>query len=269
MKHAIWIRNYPARQDVATNLEFAVAADEAGWDGVFISDSITDGSTDPWVTLGAMAARTQRVTLGTWITAPATQPPWRLAQAVATLDQLSGGRMLLGVGLGVGRDFSRFGDDATSRERARRYDEALDVITRLWSGDPVTFEGEFFRLDEVTLPLVPVQHPRVPILVAGWWPNRRPFDRAARWDGTMPFWPALLEGETGPEGQTSTGTIEGELRELMDYYHAVAETPGEVVLPCEKDPDPAYVALAEEVGATWLLMAEPMELDEVRAGPPR
>ncbi len=116
---------------------------------------------------------------------------------------------------------------------------------------------------------MPVQQPRVPILVAGWWPNRKPFDRAARWDGAMPYWPALLEGQTGPEGQTSTGTVEGELRELMAYYREVADPPGEVVLPREKGEQPAYDALAEELGATWLLTADRLDLDEVRAGPPR
>ena len=269
MKHGVWLLNYESHRSVRDVVDLAVAAEEGGWDGVFVSDSLTDGTTDPWATLGAIAARTERVTLGTWITAPATQPPWRLAQTVATLDQLSNGRMMLGVGLGTGDDFDRFGDTATPRERARRYDEALEVVTRLWTGEPVTFDGEFFQLQEVTLPILPVQAPRVPILVAGWWPNRRPFDRAARWDGVMPFWPALLQGQPGPEGQTSTGTIEGELRELMAHYHDVADDPGQVVLPRDKGEQPAYDALAEEVGATWLLTADPLDLDELRAGPPR
>lgn len=269
MKHGVWVMNYPRLRGMKEVVDFAVAAEEAGWDGVFVSDSITDGTTDPWATLGAIAARTQRVRLGTWITAPATYVPWRLAHAVASVDQLSGGRVMLGVGLGVGSDFDRFGDERSPRERAQMYDEALEVMVALWSGEPVTFNGVYFQLDEVTLPVVPVQQPRVPIVVAGWWPNRRPFDRAARWDGTMPYWPALLGGQTGPEGQTSTGTIEGELREMMDYYHEVADDPGEVVLPRQKRDDPKYDALAEEVGATWLLTSYRMDLDEVREGPPR
>ncbi len=269
MKHGVWVINYPARWTIAETVEFAVTAEQAGWDGVFVSDSITDGTTDPWVTLGAIAARTERVTLGTWISAPATHVPWRLAHATASLDQLSGGRVMLGVGLGVGPDFTRFGDDAAPRDRARRYDEALEVMTLLWSGEPVTFDGEFFHLDEATLPIVPHQQPRIPIVVAGWWPNRRPFDRAARWDGVMPYWPALLEGQVGPEGQTSNGTIDGELRELMAQYRSVADEPGEVVLPRQTRDDPEYRALAEEVGATWLLTAYVMDPEEVRQGPPR
>lgn len=269
MRHAVWVMNYPAVRTMSEAVDFAVAAEEGGWDGVFVSDSITDGTTDPWVTLGAIAARTERVALGTWITGPATYRPWRLALATASLDQLSDGRLLLGVGLGVGRDYDRFGDEATPRERARQYDEALEVMTLLWSGEPVSFDGEFYRLDDVTLPIVPKQHPRVPIAVAGWWPNRRPFERASRWDGTMPYWPALLDGAVGPEGQTSTGTIEGELRELMDFYVSIADDAGEVVIPRQERDDPDYDALAEEVGATWLLTSYRMDLDEVRAGPPR
>lgn len=268
MKHGVWAMNYPVVRDMNEVVEFAVAAEEAGWDGVFISDSISDGSTDPWVTLGAIAARTARVTLGTWISAPATYTPWRLAHAVASVDQLSGGRVMLGVGLGVGGDYDRFGDDTNARDRAGRYDEALDLMTQLWSGEPVTFDGEHYRLENVTLPIVPVQQPRVPIVVAGWWPNRKPFDRAARWDGTMPYWPALLGGTAGPEGQTSTGTVDGELRELMNYYHDVTDEPGEVVLPRQERDNPEFDALAEAVGATWLLTSYRMDIDEVRQGPP-
>lgn len=269
MKHGVWVMNYPAVRTMTEIVEFAVAAEEAGWDGVFLSDSITDGTTDPWVTLGAIAARTERVTLGTWISAPATHAPWRLAHASASLDQLSGGRVMLGVGLGTGADFTRFGDHAAPRDRARRYDEALEVMTLLWSGEAVRFDGAFYQLDDVTLPVVPLQKPRIPIVVAGWWPNRRPLDRAARWDGLMPYWPALLEGEVGPEGQTSDGTIDGELRDLMTAYSSVAAEMGEVVLPRQDRDDPEYRSLAAEVGATWLLSSYAMDVDEVRLGPPR
>lgn len=268
MKHGVWTMNYPAVRTMSEIVEFAVVAEHAGWDGVFVSDSISDGTTDPWVTLGAIATRTERVTLGTWISAPATYQPWRLALAAASLDQLSEGRLMLGVGLGVGDDFRRFGDDSSPRDRARRYDEALEVMELLWSGEPVSFEGEFFRLDDVTLPIVPRQVPRIPMVIAGWWPNEQPFRRAGRWDGTMPYWPALLGGTVGPEGQTSSGTVDGELRDLMALYREVTDELGEVVLPRQERDDADYRSLAEELGATWLLTAYRMDLDELRRGPP-
>ena len=268
MKHGVWAMNYPVVRTMAEVVEFAVVAEAAGWDGVFVSDSITDGTTDPWVTLGAIAARTERVTLGTWISAPATYQPWRLALAAASLDQLSGGRLMLGVGLGVGADFGRFGDDSSPHDRARRYDEALEVMELLWSGESVSFEGEYFRLDDVTLPIVPRQVPRIPTVVGGWWPNERPFRRAGRWDGTMPYWPALLGGTVGPEGQTSSGTVDGELRDLMALYRDLTDELGEVVLPRQTRDDADYRSLAEELGATWLLTSSRMDLDELRQGPP-
>jgi len=268
MKHGVWAMNYPAVRTMSEIVEFAVVAERAGWDGVFVSDSITDGATDPWVTLGAIAARTDKITLGTWISAPATYQPWRLALAAASLDQLSDGRLMLGVGLGVGPDFSRFGDNASPGDRARRYDEALEVMTLLLSGQSVTFEGEFFQLHDVTLPITPRQQPRIPTLVAAWWPNERPFLRAARWDGVMPYWPALLGGEVGPEGQASDGTIVGELQALMSFYQGVADQLGEVVLPRQERDDDDYRSVADDLGATWLLTSYRMDLDELRKGPP-
>jgi hypothetical protein len=79
----------------------------------------------------------------------------------------------------------------------------------------------------------------------------------------------LLEGEVGPEGQRSNGTIDGELRDLMALYREVADELGEVVLPRQERDDPEYRSLADEVGATWLLTAYRMDLDELREGPPR
>lgn len=177
--------------------------------------------------------------------------------------------MLLGTGLGVGEDFSKFGVELSPAARARKYDEALDLMARLWMGEPISFEGEFYRVDDVTLPIVPVQEPRIPVVVGGWWPNKKPLHRAAAWDGLMPYWPALLGGQTGPEGQTSTGTRDGELREMLAYYRDVAKGGGEIIVPREQPDDPAFDALAEELGATWLLSAYGLDFDEVRQGPPR
>jgi hypothetical protein len=85
----------------------------------------------------------------------------------------------------------------------------------------------------------------------------------------MPYWPALLEGEVGPEGQTSTGTIDGELRDLMAFYREAADELGEVVLPRQERDDLNYRSLADELGGTWLLTSYRMDVDELRQGPPR
>lgn len=266
MKYGLWLLNGQSG-DLATLGRRARLAEEAGWDGVFVSDSIWDGWSDPWVTLGAVAEATERVTIGTWVVPVPLHDPWRLAHAVANLDQLSNGRMMLGTGLGVPDEYRTFGLDPDPRTLGRRYDEALEVIAALWSGAVVDHEGEFFTLRGARLPQLPVQQPRVPVVPAGWWPNKAPFRRAARWDGVMPFWPALLGGEEGPAGQApSQADPMDELREMMGFYHEQAERPGEVVLPWLRSID-GYVDRCEELGATWVLLLSDIGDDRIAAGP--
>ena len=202
MKHAVWLLRTPATPDLPDMVELAVAAEEAGWDGVFVSDSIAFGSTDPWVSLAAVAARTERLTLGTWITAPAQQPPWRLAQALASLDRLSGGRLMLGTGLGVGEDFSKFGDDLSPSARARKYDEALELIVRSGRAIRCTHDGEFYQVHEVTLPVVPVQQPRIPVVVGGWWPNKPPSTAPRRGTGSCRTGRRFSGTRSAPKGRS-------------------------------------------------------------------
>lgn len=116
--------------------------------------------------------------------------PWNVAREAAGIDQLSGGRMVLGVGLGdtgeaIGPDasFTRFGEERDARTRGAMLDEALEVIAGLWTGEPFSFLGEHFRVEEVAFLPPPVQRPRIPIWIGGGYPNPRPTRRAARWDG--------------------------------------------------------------------------------------
>lgn len=259
-----------SEQSLTGAVEMAVAAEEGGWDGVFVSDSIYFGAAEPWTVLSAIAARTERIKLGTWITPVPQLQPWRLAHSIATLDRLSNGRVIFGAGLGTRPEYERLGEVYDGAALGRRYDEALELIVQLWQGKPVTFHGEFYDLRELTLPITPVQQPRVPILTAAWWPNRQAFRRATRWDGLMPYWPALLGDQTGPEGQQSSGRpVEDELREMLEYYHSLTDDPGEILIPRGERDDGEYRELCAELGVTWLLPYFPMDLDEVRQGPPR
>jgi alkanesulfonate monooxygenase SsuD/methylene tetrahydromethanopterin reductase-like flavin-dependent oxidoreductase (luciferase family) len=173
--------------------ELAHIAEEAGWDGIFIEDYITwqghdDVATyDPWVVLAAMAMRTERVLLGTSVTPVTRRRPWKVAREAASLDHLSGGRCILGVGLGDLGDpgFGKVGEATELRMRARMLDEALDIITGLWSGEPFSYHGTYYHLDEMTFLPPPVQRPRIPIWVGGNWPHAGVIRRAARWDGFM------------------------------------------------------------------------------------
>jgi alkanesulfonate monooxygenase SsuD/methylene tetrahydromethanopterin reductase-like flavin-dependent oxidoreductase (luciferase family) len=183
----------PPFTDPATLVAMAADAEEAGWDGVFLWDHLVWQRDlrldvhDPWVLLGAMAQATERVALGTLVTPLARRRPWVVARHLITLDHLSGGRAVLGVGLGEppDADFVAFGDAADPRERAALLDEGLAVVDGLLTG-PLVHQGERYRVDSELLPR-PVQEPRPPIWVAGIAPHRRPLGRARRWDGVVPL----------------------------------------------------------------------------------
>jgi alkanesulfonate monooxygenase SsuD/methylene tetrahydromethanopterin reductase-like flavin-dependent oxidoreductase (luciferase family) len=169
-------------------------AERAGWDGFFIWDHLvyalggTAPVTDPVVALSAIAARTERIRFGPMVTPLARRRPWKVARETVSLDVLSEGRMVLGVGLGEPADveFGGFGEDADPKARAARLDESLDILAGLWTGEPFGYRGARYRVEETTFLPPPVQAPRIPVWVAGEWPTRAPFRRAARWDGVFP-----------------------------------------------------------------------------------
>ncbi|HZD70746.1 MAG TPA: LLM class flavin-dependent oxidoreductase [Actinomycetes bacterium] len=177
-------------------VELAERAEGAGWDGVLLEDYVcyqgdaAAPTCDTWIALAAMAVRTERIRLGTEVTPLARRRPWNVARQAAGIDQLSGGRMVLGVGIGdtgeaVGVDASiaRFGEQTDPRRRGEMLDEGLEIIAGLWTGGPFSFRGKHFVVDDVRFLPVPVQRPRVPIWIGGGYPNPRPTRRAARWDG--------------------------------------------------------------------------------------
>lgn len=112
----------------------------------------------------------------------ARRRPSKLAREVATLDRLTGGRMVLGAALGapVADEYARFGDTTDTRVLAERLDEGLHALDLLWSGEPVTYRGSQVTIDDVVFLPTPVQRPRVPVWVGGFWPNKAPMRRAAR-----------------------------------------------------------------------------------------
>lgn len=232
--------------------ELARAAETAGWDGFFIWDHIFFDPTfhpvaDTWVALGAVALSTERLRIGTMITPMARRRPWKLARETVSVDQLSNGRLTLGVGLGdpVQWDFGFFDEVTDPKTRARRLDEGLDILTGLWSGQPFSYQGEQYNVKEVTFRPTPVQSPRIPIWVGGWWPNKPPLRRAARWDGVCP---AKWGGIITPD----------EWRELLAYIqrYRTATTPFDVVhsgaTPGDNPAQAAeLVAPYARAGVTW------------------
>jgi len=177
--------------DPARLADLAGVAEAAGWDGFFLWDHVIrrqpwQPMIDPWVTLAAVATATDRIVIGPMVTPLARRRISMVARQSVTLDRLAGGRLRLGVGLGAPDDeFTRFGEDADPRRRAKILDESLDALRLLWSGEPVSYRGEHILLDDVEFTPTPV-HGSIPIWVAGGWPGGAPFRRAARFDGVWP-----------------------------------------------------------------------------------
>ncbi|MDQ4076584.1 MAG: LLM class flavin-dependent oxidoreductase [Chloroflexota bacterium] len=194
MDYGIHVQNSGEYGDPRLLAELARDAEQAGWDGFFIWDHLvyalnqTVPVADPVVALAAIAGSTHRVRFGPLVTPLARRRPWKLARETVSLDTLSNGRFVLGVGLGEPADveFSRFGEEADAKVRAGKLDESLDILSGLWTGEAFRYRGAHYRVEEVTFLPSPVQSPRIPIWVAGEWPNKPPFRRAARWDGIFP-----------------------------------------------------------------------------------
>ena len=195
MRYGLNLPNGGACSDARTLAEFAALAECSGWDGVFLEDYIVyqgrqDIPThDPWLALAAMALRTQRIRLGTEVTPLARRRPWKLARETVTLDHLSNGRLILGVGLGASDDtsFTHFGEETDAKRRAEMLDEGLQILTGLWSGRPFSYRGKHYSVDEVRFLPATVQRPRIPLWIGGSTARKGVVRRAARWDGIAPY----------------------------------------------------------------------------------
>ncbi len=230
-------------------------AEDAGWDGFFLWDHVIrrqpwQPMVDPWVTLAAVAMSTDRLILGPMVTPLARRRVSVVARQSVTLDALSGGRLRLGVGLGAPDDeFTRFGEDADPRRRARILDESLEALTQLWSGEEVFYRGEHVVAEGVRFLPQPVRS-TIPIWVAGGWPGGAPFRRAARFDGVWPI---------SPTGRALTITEFAECVDAVGRHRHETDRADEPFDACYVDRSPvaADAATTErigrltEAGMTW------------------
>lgn len=172
------------------SIEMAVAAEDAGWDGFFAWDGISVGpmdTFDPWTILGAAAVRTSRITLGAMVFSLPRRKPWEVARQALTVDHLSGGRLVLPVGLGAIDDgaYSRVsGEHVAVKERAALLDDSLAILDLAWTGEPVTYEGTFHRVTDLAFQPRPVRG-TIPVWVIGAWFAPRSMRRAAGRDGVI------------------------------------------------------------------------------------
>jgi probable F420-dependent oxidoreductase len=246
-------------ENPADLIELGTDAERAGFDGFFLWDHIVFSDTgdgppiaDPWQVLAAVATRTSRIRLGTMITPVPRRRPWQLARQTATLDVLSGGRLILGVGIGSPAygDFGIFHEPTGDRERAGLLDEGLAVLDGLWTGEPFSYSGQHYTVDRVRFRPRPVQRPRVPVWVGGVLPAARPIARAARWDGMVPI-------RYSPEGRLTT-VSPADIADVRARFAAARPVDGaDFVVWADVAQDPGAAAENirpyEEAGATWWL----------------
>jgi alkanesulfonate monooxygenase SsuD/methylene tetrahydromethanopterin reductase-like flavin-dependent oxidoreductase (luciferase family) len=257
----------------AEQLDQAVLAEQAGWDAVFVWEAAY--GVDAWALLAAIAVRTTRIRLGTLLTPLPWRRPWKVASQVATLDQLSGGRAILTVGLGaLATDLPDTGEVTGTRERAALLDEGIDLIRELWAGRS-HYQGQHYRYqcdrDDLATVGRPVQD-RIPVWVVAAWPRPRSMQRALRCDGVIPEY--HLDGGPADAAAVRAWLAENGARASIDLI-AEGETPA-------GDDGAAARVLRPwaEAGCTWWLESrwemphhgeQRMAQDRQRlaAGPPR
>jgi alkanesulfonate monooxygenase SsuD/methylene tetrahydromethanopterin reductase-like flavin-dependent oxidoreductase (luciferase family) len=253
MKYAFDIPQSGAFADPRLLAQLAHEAEDAGWDAFFLWDRIQigrqDAVADPWIALAAMAVSTSRILLGPMVTPLYRRHPWKLARETVTLDQLTDGRVVLGVGLGDDffGEIRTLGGPTDARTRAAMLDEGLAVLLGLWSAQKFSFAGKHYTIRDAQFLPAPVQKPRIPIWVAGTWPRKPPFRRAARFEGVVPI-----------SGDIETELMPSQVRELAAFIKSVrtSDAPFEVVQSgCttgeNAEQDRAIIAPYEEAGATW------------------
>jgi alkanesulfonate monooxygenase SsuD/methylene tetrahydromethanopterin reductase-like flavin-dependent oxidoreductase (luciferase family) len=157
-------------------LEIARAAERGGFDSIWLGDHMLyrddgreeRGPWDAWTALAALAAATERVRLGPLVAATAFHPPGLLARMAATIDEISGGRFVLGLGTGWNEvEFRAFGIDVDYR--VARFEEAFEIIRLLVGGERVTFDGRYYRMQDAVL--LPPPRRRVPLMVGSAGPR--------------------------------------------------------------------------------------------------
>jgi hypothetical protein len=297
VRHCVYTPNYGVFADAGALAGLAKEAEDSGWDGFMIYDILDPGIgagnagsdevqgapsggipvVDAWVALATIASRTSRVRIGALVTPLPRRRPITLARQIASIDRLSNGRLVLGVGTGVVGELQMFHEETDTRVRAAMVDEALEVLTGLWTGEAFTHEGEHYAVRDAIFRPTPAQAPRVPVWIGVDGPRgsaeplKRPLARAARWDGVLAI--------SSSPGFYDDGYLTPEqITAMLRYVKTVRESdaPFDVVFISgsknSPEPTPDVLATYEEVGVTWWLRNVPHDLDGAfqfaRQGPP-
>ena len=289
MKYGVSLPNFGVFGDARLLANLACDAEQAGWDGFFLWDHILfceldkNPNVDPWIALAAIAMQTEKILIGTLITPLARRRPWKVARETVSLQNLSDGRLILGVGLGapVEWDFKFFGEETDPKICAQKLDEGLDILQGLWTGEPFRYTGKHYQLEEMTF--LPIPCKPIPIWVGGGWPNKAPFRRAARYDGLFPQ----------PADFNARNLTPEDWRAILAYVrqHRTSSAPFDRlqygITPANRAEYTKIIAPYAEVGVTWWIedispfqlglgwmdFWKPWDVDKLRErilqGPPR
>lgn len=272
LRFGVYLPPFGPFGDPAVLTDLAVRAEASGWDGLFLWDHLVREDlpiVDSWTTLSAVAQATRSLLLGPMVTPLARRRPWVVARQASTVSRLSGGRLILGTGLGSDEsgDFSRFGEPADLRTRAALYDEGLEVVKAVWSGRPIQHDGQHYRVD---LPEGTPDPYSIPVWVASSTGHPAVIRRAAGCDGLFP----------NPEDHTPTPDDIVGTRAALQRAGLPADRPFDIAVagnasPAWDEPIKVDVAALAQAGMTWwmesLMHWDPLELSLriVDAGPPR
>lgn len=266
--------------DVRQIAECAALAEQAGWDAVWIEDYIVsfggakEPVFDPWLAMTAAALATKRIRIAITVTPLARRRPWKVAREAVTLDHLSNGRLILGVGVGMTEDasFVNFGEAADAKVRSEMVDEALEILAGLWSAKPFRFQGKYYKVAETTFLPPPVQKPRIPIWIGGGWPRKHFTARAKRWDGACPFkvdHKGAMAMLTADDVREMKATLEAGRKKSAPLDFVVGGATGDL----SKKAAAAQIQPLVDAGATWWSEMTsnkgPALRKRIQQGPPR
>ncbi|MBN1214870.1 MAG: LLM class flavin-dependent oxidoreductase [Candidatus Lokiarchaeota archaeon] len=199
VKFGLNIPNFGSYSNINNLINLAITAEKAGWEGFFLWDHIYLSTrleknkqigipfVDPWVALTAIAMVTKNMKIGTYVTPLPRRRPWKLAREVVSLDCLSRGRLILGIGLGAPDfEYEGFGEEKNIITRAKKCDEGLEIIKGLLSGKEFSYKGKFYTIKTVIFKPEPYNG-IIPIWIGGRWPNKKPLERASKYNGFCPI----------------------------------------------------------------------------------
>jgi hypothetical protein len=258
--------------------EAARLAEETGWDGCFLGDAIW--CEDPMIALAAAAMTTERIRLGTMLIPVPLRSPWKIASESLALDQLSNGRVILGLGTGaVWMGWQSFPGAVTlTKARAEMLDETIDILDQMYQRQPFDYAGKHYQvkltlLDEQYYPPRPIQQPRIPLWAPLIWPRELSKARILKCDG-------LFAEKWSSDGKPEAVTPH-DIHEMNTFVaaHRILTTPFDIVIGSKTavlDLDGPKNSLRPwiEAGVTWwieeLWDATPEEvIERIRQGPPR